>query len=184
MIFRLCLCFVLLTGCSARGLTENEEAFAASLLGNSLDVSRVRVVDGAPTRAVTFRRKPRPRVTCRENIFPPAKDEIVTSKPAAVALFNRVLFDKDWYLDDYLPEYPDKLGLTASMLLAHELTHTIQQTGNKVQQDFVDIEQNCIGQQLDTEGFQIQQRCTDCEEDKFVQTKKFSEQSQTAQKIS
>ena len=119
----LCLfCLMFLAACG-RPLTESEEAFAQMVHGDALDTSKVRVVDGAPTRAVTFRRKPRPRTTCRERIFPPAKDEIVTSKPAAMALYNHMLFDKDWYLDDFVPDYPDQIGLVAAMLLAHELTH-------------------------------------------------------------
>ena len=106
-------------------------AFAGAIHGDALDTSKVRIVDGAPTRAVTFRRKARPRTTCRERIFPPAKDEIVTSKPAAVALFNHMLFDKDWYLEDYTPDYPDEIGLVAAMLFAHELTHVWQWQNRK-----------------------------------------------------
>ncbi|MFK7744610.1 MAG: hypothetical protein AB8B47_06125 [Roseobacter sp.] len=121
----LILCLVAVTACG-RPLTENEIAFARTLQGDTLDASKVRIVNGAPTRAVTFRRAARPRTTCRERILPPITDEIVTSKPAAVALYNHLLFDKDWYLEDYLPEYPDQIGLIATMLFAHELTHAWQ----------------------------------------------------------
>ena len=122
-----------LAACTGRPLTETERAFAAGIHGPMLDVSKVRLHDGAPTRAVTFRRKPRPRTTCRELIFPPNTEEkIVTSKPAAVALYNRVLFDKDWFLDDYLPDYPDRIGLVEAMLLAHELTHVWQWQNRKL----------------------------------------------------
>jgi hypothetical protein len=114
-----------LSGCG-RPLTQNERAFISTIHGSTLDLDRVRLHDGAPTRAVTFRRKPRPRTTCREMILPPSTDEIITSKPAAVALWNRVLFDKDWFLEDYLPKYPDEVGLVAAMLLSHELTHVWQ----------------------------------------------------------
>jgi len=107
-------------------MTDTERAFIATIHGDALDMNAVRLHDGAPTRAVTFRRKPRPRTTCRELILPPATEEIVTSKPAAVAVYNRVLFDKDWYIDDYLPDYPDQVGLIAAMLFAHELTHVWQ----------------------------------------------------------
>lgn len=107
-------------------MTDTERAFIATIHGDTLDMNAVRLHDGAPTRAVTFRRKPRPRTTCRELILPPATEEIVTSKPAAVAVYNRVLFDKDWYIDDYLPDYPDQVGLIAAMLFAHELTHVWQ----------------------------------------------------------
>lgn len=109
-----------------RPLTPQEAAFAKTIHGDTLNISKVRLHDGAPTRAVTFRRKPRPRTTCRELIFPLVTEKIVTSKPAAVALFNTVLFDKDWFLEDYLPDYPDKIGLIAAMLLSHELTHVWQ----------------------------------------------------------
>jgi hypothetical protein len=43
-----------------------------------------------------------------------------------------VLFDEDWYLDDYLSEYPDRINLIAAMLFAHELTHVWQWQNRKV----------------------------------------------------
>lgn len=125
MILRMFLILTLLAGCG-RPLTEAEIAFTRTLHGDTLDVDQVRLVEGSPTRAVTFRRKARPRVTCRERILPPPKDAIVTAKPAAVALWTRVLFDRDWYLDDYVPNYPTEVNLVAAMLLAHELTHVWQ----------------------------------------------------------
>lgn len=125
MILRLVLILCLVAGCG-RPLTETETEFARMLHGSSVDTDRVRLVEGAPVAAVTFRRKPRPRLACRERILPPPKDEIVTSKPAAVTLFNRVYFVRDWYLDDYLKDYPERLNLIESMLLAHELTHVWQ----------------------------------------------------------
>ncbi|WP_262386433.1 hypothetical protein ROLI_028880 [Roseobacter fucihabitans] len=121
---------VFMSGCG-RGLTPTETAFARTLHGDTLDTSKVRLVDGAPTRAVTFERKPRPRTTCRERILPPVKTQTVTSKPAAVALYNHVLFDRDWYLDDYLPDYPDQIGLVAAMLFAHEILHVWQWQNRK-----------------------------------------------------
>ena len=125
MRFLLLICLCLLTACG-RPLTPSEAAFARTIHGETLDISRVRLVDGSPTRAVTFRRTPRPRTTCRERLFPPITEKIVTSKPAAVSLYNHVLFDRDWYLEDYLPDYPDRIGLVAAMLLAHELVHVWQ----------------------------------------------------------
>ncbi len=125
---RLALLLLLILAACGRPLTVTERAFAQGIHGPTLDYDRVRLHDGAPTRAVTFDRKPRPRTTCREQIFPPPPpDETrITTKPAAVAIYNRVLFDKDWYLDDYLPDYPDRIGLVAAMLFAHELTHVWQ----------------------------------------------------------
>lgn len=118
-------CFVLLCACG-RPLTENEAEFARMIYGESLDTKHVRIVEGAPTRAVTFKREKRPRTTCRQRIMPPLETEIVTAKPAAVALYNHILFDRDWYLEDYVPEYPDRIGLVAAMLFAHEMTHAWQ----------------------------------------------------------
>lgn len=125
MVLRLVLILLVLGGCG-RPLTESETQFARMLKGAQLDTNRVRLVEGAPVAAVTFHRKPRPRLACRELILPPPKDEIVTSTPAAVTLFNRVYFARRWYLDDYLSDYPDRLYLIQSMLLAHELTHVWQ----------------------------------------------------------
>ena len=125
MIPRLFLTLVFLFGCG-RPLTDRETEFAQTLHGSELDTSRVYLVDGAPVAAVTFQRKPRPRLACRERILPPVKEEIVTSKPAAVTLFNRVYFARKWYLENYLPDYPERIYLIESMLLAHELTHVWQ----------------------------------------------------------
>lgn len=124
-MIRALLILLLLASCG-RPLTTNERAFLDTIHGDTLDASKVRLTNGAPTRSVTFRRKPRPRTTCRELILPPAKEAIVTSKPAAVAVYNTILFDKDWYLEDYLRDYPEKLNLIAAMLFAHELTHAWQ----------------------------------------------------------
>lgn len=125
MILRAFFMLVLLAGCG-RPLTENEIAFSQTIHGDALDLDRVRLVDGAPTRAVTFRRKARPRTTCRERLLPPRTEAIVTTKPAAVALYQKVYFDRDWFLDDYVPDYPGEVNLVAAMLLAHELTHVWQ----------------------------------------------------------
>lgn len=120
------ICLLLLLASCGRPLTESEIAFSHTIHGDTLDVAKVRLWDHAPTRGVTIRRKPRPRTTCREKILPPPTAEIVEAKPAAVALWNRVWFDEDWFLEDYLPDYPDKIGLVAAMLLSHELTHVWQ----------------------------------------------------------
>ncbi|TMV08084.1 hypothetical protein FGK63_10540 [Ruegeria sediminis] len=129
-MLRAFLVLFLVAACG-RPLTDTERAFATRVHGEDLDLNRVRLVEGAPVGAVTFRRTPRPRVTCRERILPPVKDEIVTSKPAAVALFNRVFFTRDWYLEDYMTEFPDTINLVAAMLLAHELTHVWQWQNRK-----------------------------------------------------
>ena len=127
MIARFCLvlgCLALLS--CGRPLSEGEQQFLTRIHGPELDMDRLRIVKGAPLSQVTFRRKPRPRVTCRERILPPVKDEIVTSSPAALALFNRIFFVRDWYIDDYMPAYPERLYLVEAMLLAYEVTHVWQ----------------------------------------------------------
>lgn len=125
MFLRAFFILLLLSGCG-RPLTENETAYLATLHGDALDADKVRLGKGALVGSVTFRRKARPRVACRERILPPVTDEIVTAKPAAVALFNRVHFTKDWYLPEYLPGYPERLYLIRTMLFAHEMTHVWQ----------------------------------------------------------
>ena len=119
------IALLVLAGCG-RPLTESERAFAETIQGRDMALDRVRLVRGAPVGAVTFRRKPRPRVTCRERIIPPETGEIVTTRPAAVTLFNRIFFSKGWYAEDYAAGYPERLHLVAAMLLAHELTHVWQ----------------------------------------------------------
>lgn len=122
----LCLALALLAACG-RPLSDTERSFLADLHGDSLDMDRVRLVKGAPLTAVTFRRKPRPRLTCRERILPPVtEEEIVTTSPAALALFNKIYFTKTWYTENYLPAYPDRLYLVEAMLIAHEVTHVWQ----------------------------------------------------------
>jgi hypothetical protein len=125
MKLRAFLFLLLLAGCG-RPLSETELAFATLIQGDQLNMSRVRLVEGAPLSSVTYRRKARPRVSCRERILPPAKDEVVTVTPAAMTLFNKVLFSKNWYVDNYLPAFPERLYLIESMLFVHEMTHVWQ----------------------------------------------------------
>lgn len=130
MILRAFLVLILLAACG-RPLSDTEMAFAETIHGTQLDLNRVRLVKGAPLGSVTYRRKVRPRVTCRERIVPPAKAEVVTVTPAAMTLFNKVLFSKNWYIDNYLPAFPKRLYLTEAMLVAHELTHVWQWQNRK-----------------------------------------------------
>lgn len=123
-------CLVFLFACG-RPLTEQEIAFASAIQGDTLDVSNVRLVEGAPVAPITFYRQNRPRLACRERILPPPKEGPVTAKPAAVALFNKVYFTKDWYLEDYMSDFPEEMNLIAAMLLAHELTHVWQWQNRK-----------------------------------------------------
>ncbi len=123
--------FLLLLAACGRPLTDQEVAFASAVQGDTLNVKNVRLVEGAPVAPITFYREKRPRLACRERILPPAEEGIVTAKPAAVALFNRVYFTRDWYLEDYMSEFPEQMDLIAAMLLAHELTHVWQWQNRK-----------------------------------------------------
>lgn len=125
LLIPLILIVALIAGCG-RPLTTTERAFAQKIHGPAVDLDRVRLVRGALVGSVSFRRPARPRVTCRERILPPPRTEIITTRPAAVVLFNRIHFTNDWYLDDYMPRYPDRLHLIEAMLLAHEMTHVWQ----------------------------------------------------------
>lgn len=126
MACRILMMFLILLASCGRPLTEQERAFADTMQGSTLNLDRVRLVEGAPVTAITFYRKARPRLACRERILPPPEEGVVTAKPAAVALFNRVYFTKQWYLEDYMSDFPEQMNLVASMLLAHELTHVWQ----------------------------------------------------------
>ncbi|WP_300068093.1 hypothetical protein [uncultured Ruegeria sp.] len=114
-----------------RPLTDLEREFASTVQGETLDLDRVRLVDGAPVTQITYFREARPRLACRERILPPIEEGTVSGKPAAIALFNRVYFTRDWFLEDYMSEYPDEMNLIAAMLLAHELTHVWQWQNRK-----------------------------------------------------
>ncbi len=127
VLLALCL---LCVGCG-RPLTQPERAFLSQIHGHSLDPNRMRLINGAPVAAVTFKRNARPRLTCRERILPPITDAVVTAKPAAVALFNRVYLARDWYTDDFTPDFPNKIPLADAMLLAHEATHVWQWQNRK-----------------------------------------------------
>lgn len=126
MAFRVLFFVFLLLAACGRPLSEQERDFASAIQGDTLNLDRVRLVDGAPVAQVTYFREARPRLACRERILPPVQEGVVTGKPAAVALFNKVYFARDWYLEDYMSDYPEEMNLIAAMLLAHELTHVWQ----------------------------------------------------------
>ena len=120
------LALILVLSSCGRPLTDNEISFAAQIHGHELDTIKVRLVDGAPVRSYSIKTPKRPRVTCQERLFPAPTKDIVTAAPTAVALFNRILLNPDFYAPDYTPEYPEKLHLSQAMFLAHELTHVWQ----------------------------------------------------------
>jgi hypothetical protein len=125
MQIRLFLILVFLAACG-RPLTEAEVGFVTRLQGGTIDTANVRLVDGTPATAITFQRPARARVTCQDRILPPSTSEVVTVKPGAVALYNRVFMRRDLFLKDYLRGYPEQTSLLAMMFFAHEMTHVWQ----------------------------------------------------------
>ena len=117
--------FVLLAACG-RPLTPAEKSFASQIHGPTLDTSKVRTIRGSPVGSITYRREKRPRLACRELILPEPEEEIVTVTPVAMVIHNKVFYSRDWYLDDYLQDYPQQMDLLLAMLFAHEMTHVWQ----------------------------------------------------------
>ncbi len=121
----LILLLLILAACG-RPLTPAEKTFARQLHGPTIDTSRIRAIHGSPVGGVTYQRPKRPRLACRELILPEPPTEMVTVGPVAMVIHNKVFYARDWYLDDYLQDYPDKLNLLTAMLFAHEITHVWQ----------------------------------------------------------
>ncbi|MEQ9693368.1 hypothetical protein [Shimia sp. SDUM112013] len=109
-----------------RPMTEGEIAFAADLQGDTLNPAPVRMTRDVPLGVATFTLEKRPRLTCRERIVPEPQGQTVTVSPAAVVLWNRMLFSENWYSPDYMKDYPEKMDLVSAMLFAHEITHVWQ----------------------------------------------------------
>lgn len=115
----------LLISCS-RPLTPGERAFVADMHGPAVDPAPVRISRNAPLGVASFKYEKRPRLSCRERIFPEPSDEIITTSPAGVVLGNHLYTSRNWSLPDYLPDYPAQLNLTAALYFAHEMTHIWQ----------------------------------------------------------
>lgn len=109
-----------------RSLTEGEKAFIADVQGESLNTSPIRISRNAPLGVATFTYQKRPRLACRERINPEPKEETITASAAGVVLFNKLFTSEGWSLPDYLPEYPEKLHMSAALFFAHEMTHVWQ----------------------------------------------------------
>ena len=121
----LLLSLLILTACG-RPLTLSEKSFAHQLFGGTANTQIIRFHDGAAVEKVTYKRQKRPRLACRERIWPEPETETVTVGPAAVALWNTIYYAKAFYTNDYLRDYPKQINLFAAMLFAHEMTHAWQ----------------------------------------------------------
>lgn len=115
----------LLLSCS-RSLTPGEKAFAHDLQGSTINTQAPAIVADVPMSVATFKREKRPRLACRERIYPEPKNEIVTVSPAAVVLWNTAYFSENWYRKDFMKGYPQRMNLMDAMLFAHEITHVWQ----------------------------------------------------------
>jgi len=129
---RFALFFFLFLAACGRPLTPAEKSFATQIHGDTINTDTIRFVRGAPVGSVTYKRQKRPRVACRERILPEPKEEIVTVSPAAMALHSRIFYSKDYYLENYLQDYPDRVYLLEAMIFAHEITHIWQWQNRKV----------------------------------------------------
>ena len=117
--------FVMLAACG-RPLTEGEARFAQDIHGDTIDTARIRMIDDAPLGSYSFDRPRRPRLACRERIFPEPRTTRVTGSPAAAVWLNTVLFSESSYRKDFMPDYPERIDLYDAMLFAHEMTHVWQ----------------------------------------------------------
>jgi hypothetical protein len=116
---------ILLAACT-RALSPGETSFAKQLFSQEIDTAHIRFNDGAVIGKVTYKREKRPRLACRERIWPEPTTDTVTVGPAAVAIHNKVFFAKPYFSNDYLSAYPERINVFAAMLFAHELTHVWQ----------------------------------------------------------
>ncbi len=121
---------VLLAACG-RPLTPLERSYVLALQGDEVDTARVRLIDGHPGAAITYKRPVRPRLTCSERIWPPSRGETVTVQPGGMVIFNHMLLRDDLYRDDFLGKYPEEIDLADAMLFAHEMTHVWQWQNRK-----------------------------------------------------
>lgn len=124
-MFFLMFLLPLLASC-ARPLTQAETRFAETLLGSSLNTGSVSIVNGALIGNITHRRPTRPRVACRERIWPAPKTKTVEVGTAAFVLFDAIFISRELYQRDFLQSYPAKMDLPYAMLFAHEMTHVWQ----------------------------------------------------------
>jgi len=125
---RALLAMLLFLAACGRPLSTGEKAFAATLFGPELSTKNVRIAPFPALSSFTQTRPPRPRVACRERIWP--KPELTSGKvetyTAGVTTWNRINIANKLYLPDYMAKYPKRMSLAAAMLIGHEMTHVWQ----------------------------------------------------------
>jgi len=117
--------FLTLAACG-RALTPTELAFVTDMHGDEINPDKIRVMNGALVGSVSYKRQKRPRLACRERIFPEPTEDIFTVSPAAMVLQNWVFYARDWYQSNYMRDYPHEFDLFSAMVFAHEITHVWQ----------------------------------------------------------
>lgn len=123
---RFSLFLLLCLAACGRPMSQGEAKFAQEIHGPSINPKKIRLLDKAPLGSYTFERQKRPRLACRERIFPEPSQHRVTGSPAAAVWLNTILFSDRAYRRDFMPDYPARIDLYDAMLLAHEVTHAWQ----------------------------------------------------------
>lgn len=124
----LLLTLALILATCGRPLTDGERRLLADTHGDTIDTRKVRLRKGGALDLYTLTFPVRPREACQELIWPAPDPDVteLSGSPGAVVLFNHIFLNKGLQLEDFAPEYPDRLSLPAIMLLAHEMTHVWQ----------------------------------------------------------
>lgn len=121
------LALLALTACS-RPLTTGERAFAADVIGPSLNPDKVRVASGLGLK--TPPPTPQPPAKGERRTIPGICDRVPqgprTEPPPAFAIYNGIHLRPDLYRDDTAPGWPDRRLLPQSLIMAHELVHVWQ----------------------------------------------------------
>lgn len=121
----LLLALLILAACG-RPLTEAELSLADGLYGDTLDPTRIRLVENGLI-GITARQYPtRPRTTCRERILPPDDAPTFTARAAGIVFWNHIHIRPDLMHADYASRADGSMRLVAAMFLAHELAHVWQ----------------------------------------------------------
>ncbi|MEP3297934.1 MAG: hypothetical protein ABJO27_15930 [Pseudoruegeria sp.] len=107
-------------------MTQSEQAFMATLTGETLDTTEIKLIKNDFIGAFPRSRAVRPRTTCREMIIPPITTERVDIRTAGMVVFNKVHLNPDFAISDLMAGYPGQLNLPAAMFLAHEMFHVWQ----------------------------------------------------------
>jgi len=119
------LILLLVLAACGRPLSEAERAFMSEIQPG-LETGRIRMVENPLIGLRVTTIATRPRNTCRELILPPATTPTVETRTAGAVLFQSVMVTPDYYLEDYLSGYPERINLIAAMYFAHEMTHVWQ----------------------------------------------------------